>query len=457
MGAARVLIADDDPRVLLTCQICLEQAGYEVETVDDGTKALKLLKANHYDVLLLALLIPGLDGLEVVSMGRELDPTLMIVMFTSHASLKTAVEAIKRGAFDYLAKPVGSDQLLLVVERALRHKRLVEESFNQSQPLATHLGFDRILGISEPMRKLYNTLQKIVRSNANILLVGETGTGKELVARTIHAHSLRRDHPFVAVDCAAMPDNLMESELFGHEKGAFTGADKLSRGLLELAHRGTAVFDEIGELSFSLQAKLLRTLQERELRRLGSGKTIPLDVRVIAATNRDLRAEIANRNFRADLYYRLNAVTVELPALRHRKDDILLLTNHFVNYFCRECNLKPPSLSPEVRRLFSQHSWPGNVRELQNVIQHAILIAQGDLVECHDLPDYLQAECPKDTSFHLLRERQAELNEKPFIEELLKRHGGNFSKVAAEAKMTRKTLYLLVRKFGINRNDYLQA
>src|SRR6266545_2181779 len=261
MHATRILVADDDQAILRTCRKILEHAGYEVTTAPDGDSALSLLKSSHYDLFLVDMLMPGLSGLETVSLARQVDPTLMILMLTAYATIQTAVEAVKRGVFDYLAKPFTADQLRSAVEQSLRQKQLLEENFNLREQPTNDLGFDKILGTSEAMQKLFGTLQKVVRTNANILIQGETGTGKDLVARTIHAHSFRHEKPFLAVDCAALPENLLESELFGYEKGAFTGADRLKRGQLELAHTGTLFLDEIGELSFALQAKLLRVLK----------------------------------------------------------------------------------------------------------------------------------------------------------------------------------------------------
>ncbi|MEW6208961.1 MAG: sigma-54 dependent transcriptional regulator [Acidobacteriota bacterium] len=456
MAATRILVADDERGILHTCRRILEHAGYEVATAADGNQALNLLKASRYDLLLVDLKMPGLCGMDTVSLAHALDPALMIIMFTAYATLETAVEAVKRGAFDYLAKPFTADQLCLAVERALRQKQLMEENLTLREQLASQLGFDRILGTSRPMQKLFGLLQKVVRSNANILILGETGTGKDLVARTIHAHSSRWGKPFVAVDCASLPENLMESELFGHEKGAFTGADRVSRGQLELAHTGTLFLDEIAELSLTLQAKLLRTLQERELRRLGGEKTISVDIRVISATSRDLPAEIANRTFRQDLYYRLNTITAQLPPLRDRDSDILLLANNFLRNFSNEYHLVPVRFSPEVTKTFCRYSWPGNVRELQNVVQHAVLVAEGDMIGICDLPDYLQSESPEDLSFHGIREKQAESVEKPFLEGLLRRHKGNISEAAAEARMTRKTIYRLAKKFDIDFDQFRQ-
>lgn len=450
MHATRILVADDDQAILRTCRKILEHHGYEVTTAPDGDSALSLLKSSHYDLFLVDMLMPGLSGLETVSLARQVDPTLMILMLTAYATIQTAVEAVKRGVFDYLAKPFTADQLRSAVEQSLRQKQLLEENFNLPEQLTNELGFDKILGTSEAMQKLFGTLQKVVRTNANILLQGETGTGKDLVARTIHAHSFRRDKPFMAVDCAALPENLLESELFGHEKGAFTGADRLKRGQLELAHTGTLFLDEIGELSFALQAKLLRVLQEREFRRLGSERQILVDIRVISATSRDLRNEIVAGKFRQELYYRLNAVTVSLPPLRDRQNDISILANHFLSHYCQEYQLTPPEVCSGVRKLFAGYEWPGNVRELQNVIQHAVLMAESKSIGLCDLPEYMQTGSRAELSFLEVRDKEAETVEKPFLEDLLRKHRGNISKAAAEAKLSRKTIYRLVKRFSFD-------
>ena len=454
MQTARILVADDDRGILHTCQKILRHAGYEVATAPDGNSALSMLKSSRYDLFLVDMLMPELSGLETLTLARKIDPTLMILMFTGYATIQTAVEAVKRGAFDYLPKPFTADQLRSAVEQSLRQKQLLEENFNLCDEAFNDLGFDKILGTSEAMQKLFTTLQKVVRTNANILIQGETGTGKDLVARTIHAHSFRRDNPFLAVDCAALPENLLESELFGHEKGAFTSADRLKRGQLELAHTGTLFLDEIGELSFALQAKLLRTLQEREFRRLGSEKPMVVDIRMISATSQELRAAVEARKFRQELYYRLNTVTVSLPALRERQNDIRILVNHFLSHYCQEYQLNPLDLGSEVREIFASYHWPGNVRELQNVMQHAVLMAENKSIEVCDLPEYLHASpCPQ-LSFLEVRDKEAESVEKPFLENLLKRHRGNISKAAAEAKLSRKSVYRLVKRYGVNLNQY---
>src|SRR6266542_751770 len=446
MHATRILVADDDQAILRTCRKILEHAGYEVTTAPDGDSALSLLKSSRYDLLLVDMLMPGLSGLETVSLARQADPTLMILMLTAYATIQTAVEAVKRGVFDYLAKPFTADQLRSAVEQSLRQKHLLEEKFTLRNGLVNDLGFDKILGTSEAMQKLFATLQKVVRTNANILIQGETGTGKDLVARTIHAHSFRRDQPFLAVDCAALPENLLESELFGHEKGAFTGADRLKRGQLELAHTGTLFLDEIGELSFALQAKLLRTLQEREFRRLGSEREIMVDIRVISATSRDLRNEIIARKFRQELYYRLNAITVNLPPLRDRKNDVLILANHFLARYRREYEIGSLDLSPEVNKVITNYDWPGNVRELQNVIQHAALMTERKSIAMCDLPEYLHTQPCEELSFHEIRDREAETVQKPFLEDLLRRYNGNISRAASDAKLSRKSVYRLAKK-----------
>ncbi|HEY7910407.1 MAG TPA: sigma-54 dependent transcriptional regulator [Blastocatellia bacterium] len=456
MASARILVADDEKEILISCRKILERAGYEVATAPSGAEALKILKSARYDLFFVDLRMPGRDGMEVLSLARSIDPGMMIIMFTAYATLDTAVEAIKRGAFDYLAKPFTADQLRLAAERALDHRRLQLENLSLREQLAVNLGFDKIIGTSPVMQKLFSTLQKVMRSDANILLLGDTGTGKELVARTIHAHSFRQERPFIAVDCAALPENLLESELFGHEKGAFTGANQTTRGLLELAHTGTLFLDEIGELPLALQAKLLRALQERELRRLGSEKIISVDIRVIAATGRDLRAEIAARNFREDLYYRLNVVTLHLPALRERREDIALLANHFLGSFSQQYHRPEMSLAPEVVELFLTYDWPGNVRELQNVIQHVVLMSEGSSIDLPDLPDYLIGEDRQELSFQSMREKQSVAVEKTFLVELLRRHRGNISEAAAEARMTRKMIYRLAKKFAIDLEKFRQ-
>ena len=450
MASARILVADDEKEILISCRKILERAGYEVATVSDGAEALKVLKSNHYDLLFIDLRMPGRSGMEIMSLARSIDPSMMMIMFTAFATLDTAVESIKRGAFDYLAKPFTADQLRLAAQRALNHRKLQLENLSFRDELAENMCFDKIIGASEAMQKLFSTLQKVMRSDANILVLGETGTGKELVARTIHAHSFRQDCPFIAVDCAALPENLLESELFGHEKGAFTGANQATRGLLELAHTGTLFLDEIGELPLALQAKLLRTLQERELRRLGSEKIISIDIRVIAATGRDLRAEIAGKNFREDLYYRLNVITVQLPSLRNRREDIPLLANHFLKSFTQQHHREAASISPAVMELFLTYNWPGNVRELQNVIQAAVLLGEGASIELPDLPEYLRGDDRQEVTFQGMREKQSEAVEKTFLVELLTRHRGNVSEAAAEARMTRKMVYRLAKKFSID-------
>ena len=454
MQTARILVADDDAGILHTCRKILNHAGYEVTTAPDGGAALGLLKSSRYDLLLVDLKMPGLSGLETLTMARKIDPTLMIVMLTAYATIQTAVDAVKRGAFDYLAKPFTVDQLRQVVAQSLQQKQLIEESLALRQQLATELGFDKILGTSVVMQRLFATLQKVVRTNANILIQGETGTGKDLVARTIHSHSFRHGKPFLAIDCAALPENLLESELFGHEKGAFTGADRLKRGQVELAHTGTLFLDEIGELSVPLQAKLLRTLQEREFRRLGSERPIIVDIRVLSATSRDLRNEVEVRKFRQELYYRLNTVTINLPPLRDRKGDILMLANHFIGHYCKEYEIDLLELSPEVMKIITNYDWPGNVRELQNVIQHAALMTESTSVRMCDLPEYMHTSPCEELSFHEIRDREAETVQKPFLEDLLRRHNGNISHVASEARLSRKSVYRLARKFDINLESF---
>ena len=399
----RILVADDDRGILHTCSKILKHAGYEVTTAPDGNEALGLLKSSHYDLLLVDLKMPGLSGLETVTLARKIDPTLMIVMLTAYATIQTAVDAVKRGAFDYLAKPFTVDQLRAVVEQSLQQKQLLEESLAMREQLATDLGFDKIIGISEAMQKLFITLQKVVRTNTNILVQGETGTGKDLVARTIHAHSFRREKPFLAVDCAALPENLLESEVFGHEKGAFTGAHQLKRGKIESAQGGTVFLDEIGDISAEIQTKLLRFLQEREFERVGGIEPIRVDVRIIAATNRDLESAVSEGRFRNDLYYRLNVVPIMLPPLRERKEDIADLTKFFAARFSKEAKKATAGISDEAMEKLMAYDWPGNVRELANIIERAVVLGHGATIQLEDIaPAILAAESKAQslTSYH---------------------------------------------------------
>ncbi|MBI3080328.1 MAG: sigma-54-dependent Fis family transcriptional regulator, partial [candidate division NC10 bacterium] len=327
--AARILVVDDEPDMVETVARILTHLGHEPVTATEGGAAVELLERERPDLVLTDLRMPGMDGLEVLKEVKRIDPEAPVVLFTAHATIQTAVEAIKAGAFDYITKPFTADQLQVVIERALTQRRLQEENRRLKEQLQESYRFENIIGRSLPMLRVFEVVKKVARSEANVLIVGESGTGKELVARSIHVNSARAAKPFIPVDCASLPENLLESELFGHEKGAFTGAHMARPGLFEYGNGGTVFLDEVGDLGGNLQAKLLRVLQERQIRRVGSNKFISVDVRVISATNRDLAEGVKRGNFREDLFYRLNVISIPLPPLRDRKGDIPLIAHHY--------------------------------------------------------------------------------------------------------------------------------
>src|SRR5688572_30270622 len=370
------------------CARILRRAGHRCLTTTDPHRALALLEAERPDLLLTDLKMPEIDGLTLLRKAREMDPALPVVVITAFATIESAVAAIKDGAFDYLPKNFSVDQLTLVVERALRQRRLALENRNLREQLQTTLGLENVIGRSPAMAQVFELVKKAARSEANILVLGESGTGKELIARAVHANSPRAPQPFGPVDCAALPENLLESELFGHEKGAFTGAVKTKPGLMEVASGGTLFLDEIAELSVGLQVKLLRALQERQIRRVGGTALIDVDVRVVSATNRHLRDAVAKGQFREELYYRVNVIEIRLPPLRERAGDTRLLAHAFLKRFGQD---RVRGCDDAAMAALESYRWPGNVRELQNVIERACALAEGDTVTRRDLPDHVLA------------------------------------------------------------------
>jgi DNA-binding NtrC family response regulator len=406
-----------------------------------------------------------MDGMELLRRARENDPALPVIVITAFATIESAVAAVKEGAFDYLPKNFTVDQLTVSVDRALRQRELQLENRHLREQLQEVLGLDAVVGRSPAMARVFELVRKAARSEANILVVGESGTGKELIARAIHANSPRASRAFVAVDCASLPENLLESELFGHEKGAFTGAVRSKPGLVELAHQGTLFLDEIAELPVGLQAKLLRALQERQIRRVGGTAVINVDVRVVSATNRKLREAVARGQFREELYYRVNVIAIELPPLRDRAGDTRLLAHTFLKRYGQGSVV---AFDEEALAVLEAYSWPGNVRELQNVVERACALADGDTIRKRDLPDYvLNAEPlrPPDaaaggaaaatpsaaTSLPLqeARDRWMKELETAYLRQLLERHGGNISAAAKAAGIDRKTFHRLVTKYQI--------
>ncbi|EMS78375.1 MULTISPECIES: sigma-54-dependent transcriptional regulator [Desulfotignum] len=393
-----ILIVDDEKHYRLILSEVLEEEGYHSFTAASGMEALDLLKSQIIDVVLTDVKMPGMTGIDLLEKIKEINPELPVIIMTAFGSVEKAVEAMQKGAYTFILKPFENEALIAHIAKSISMYRIVQENALLRDAVQTRYQFDNIIGKSKPMQKLYEIIRKVAPTNATVLIEGESGTGKEMVARSIHYNSLRKDHPMVAVNCAAFAESLLESELFGHEKGAFTGAAALKKGRFELADKGTLFLDEIGELSMPLQVKLLRVLQERTIERVGGTTPIPVDFRLIAATNKTLEDEVANNHFREDLYYRLNVVKAVIPPLRERPEDIPLLMNHFIEKFTRESSTvnRVKGFNKEAARILCDHLWNGNVRELENVIERSVILASKEVITPADLPPRMR-ETPENT------------------------------------------------------------
>ena len=453
---ARILIVDDEPRIRRVLSMLLDDQGHEVTDVQTGEAAVEVGERFPFDLGLIDLSLPGIDGLTTFRRLRERDPKLSAIVMTAYGSIPSAVEAMRAGAFDYLTKPFDNEELLIAVRRALEVRSLSEEVETLRAELTRTYGFEEIVGISRPMQEIFRLMAKMAGTDATVLILGESGTGKELVARAIHRRGARAPGPFVAVNCSAIPATLVESEFFGHERGAFTDAKEARPGRFEQAHGGTLFLDEVGDLPFEAQAKLLRVLEQREVTRLGGRRAIPVDVRVIAATNKDLEAGIERGEFREDLYWRLNVLGVRLPPLRERGEDLPLLIDHLFERLTRELDSRVTSMAPEARRLLLAHDWPGNVRELQNTMRRAVILADGDTLQVRDLPLRIRGAAgsgPNGSREALtLAEavgRATERVERQLIQATLLEHGGNQTTAAEVLGINRRTLYTKMRLYGL--------
>jgi two-component system NtrC family response regulator len=386
-----ILIVDDEKNYLVVLGTFLSEEGYETLTADNAQSALEIVESTDLDLVLTDMKMSPMDGIELLERIKERVPDLPVVMMTAYGTVEKAVEAMQLGAFNFILKPFQNETLKQIVDKAVRTYRVLKENRRLVHALENRYHFDNIVGKSKPMQTVFDTIQKVAHTKATVLITGASGTGKELVAKAIHFSSPRRNKPFVAVSCAALTETLLESELFGHEQGAFTGAVALKKGRFELADRGTLFLDEIGEVPASLQVKLLRVLEEMSFERVGGTRTIAVDVRLIAATNKDLKAEVEQHHFREDLYFRLNVVHIELPALKERTEDIPLLAVYFVNQYAREAERGEITISPEAMRFLCSHSWPGNVREFEHAIERAVLFSKGNEITLDDLPKDLMS------------------------------------------------------------------
>jgi len=443
-----ILVIDDDESIRLGCAQALTQEGYRVQPAEDGATGLRLAAEESFDLVLLDLKMPGISGIQVLEKLKEDSPDTVVVVITGYATIESAVEAMRKGAYDYLPKPFTPEMLSTTVKRAMDHRQLAMENMCLRMALREKLGPDNLIGNSPAMVEVAQLIRRVAPTDATVLIVGETGSGKELVARALHRWSHRREKPFVAVDCAALVESLVESELFGHVRGAFTGATETTVGKFEVANKGTVFFDEIGNVSAEIQAKLLRAIQEREIMKVGSSRRIQIDVRIIAATNNDLLSDVQSGAFREDLFYRLSVVPIRLPPLRERRQDIRLLAESFLKGVRTRCNRDVTGFSEEAMRALETYDWPGNVRELENSVERAVVMAESRVIQPDDLFFYgavhpVPADHPKEG-----RLSQVENQE---ILGALNQFNWQMAKVADYLGINRKTLREKIRKYGISR------
>ncbi len=476
----RILIAEDEPSLRTILKNMFLKKGWEVETVMQGDHAITKIRTQTFDVALVDIRMPERSGFEVLAAARNDRPELPMIIMTAQDTMKNAVEAMKRGAFDYITKPFELDELEVIIDRALETNRLSTEVIHLRQEVQAKK-FDRqakLIGQSKPVREIYKVIGKVAASDVPVLITGESGTGKELVAKSIHQASSRADRPFIAVNCAAIPKDLLESELFGYRKGAFTGAEESRSGYFEAANKGTLFLDEIGDMALSLQSKLLRVLQEKEISRLGSPTTIPIDVRILSATNQDLAAMAAQKKFREDLLFRLNVVPLQIPPLRERQGDVEVLVQYFIEKFSAELNLPPKTLSEDALQLLKEYAWPGNVRELENMVKRSMVLVPGGIIRANDLSPLLQ-EAPLALTMEALEALSLEdliekklsrflekldckeeldlyakilpMVERPLLSLVLKKTRGNQIQAARALGINRNTLRKMIKTLRISR------
>jgi len=457
--SAQILVIDDEEIVVRSCLRILGDCGYTVEAVQSGEDALRRIEENRYDVLVLDIMMPRIDGMEVLQRVKEAHPEIDVVMITGLSAIETAVRAMKLGAFDYLPKPFDPDELKLVVQRALERRRPPQQGTGPGSA-DDRYSFENIIGACAPMQNVYRLVAQCAPTNSTVLITGESGTGKELIARAIHHNSLRKDKPFVAVDCNALTETLLESELFGHVKGAFTGAISSKKGMFEIADGGTLFLDEIGNISLPTQAKLLRVIQEREFRAVGDTRAQSANIRLVTATNKDLKALVEERAFREDLYYRINIFPIHMPPLRERRADIPALAFHFLRALSEELGKDVTEISEDAMAALVNYDWPGNVRELENTIHRAIILATDPVIRRAHLGNIAQAaersglDAPRSAEElkrikKAAREKSVEDIEKQFVLEALKRNAWNVTKSAEETGMQRANFQALMKKYDI--------
>ncbi len=446
MTQRKILIVDDEMSVRKSLEEWFREDGFQVVTAEDGEAALRQMPQGPYDIIVVDLKMPGMDGITLQKRVREIDRDAAIIILTAYASVETAVEALKLGAFDYITKPVDPDDLSHVVQNALRQRELTEENLRLREKVSELTGPTPIIGESPAMRRVLDLLHTVAETDSTVVIRGESGTGKELVARAIHAQSRRRFFPIVAVNCGSIAETLLESELFGHEKGAFTGAQYRRKGKIELAHGGTLFLDEIGDVSPKMQIDLLRVLETRRFARVGGDQEVTSDFRLVCATNKDLEQLVAEQRFREDLYYRINVFTIALPPLRERPEDVMRLARHFVEKYARAMAKPVRGFTPEAEAAMLGYRWPGNVRELENAVERAMVIGRGPAIRREDLPLSLEADAGNSA-----RDLTLDAVEREHIERVLAQLNGNVTRSAAALGIDRATLYHKIKRYGIRR------
>ncbi len=458
---AHILIIDDEPDMISGFSGMLSALGYSSTGASDSQSAMRLLAEEEFDIIFCDYLMPDINGVELIKSFKQIASHTPVVIFTAFGTIERAVTAMQAGAFDFLEKPVDTGKLQIVLEKGLNQRELYKEKNNLIKQLEERYRFDNIVGKSSQMRKIFEMIENISDSDANILITGESGTGKELIARSIHARSRRKTKPFVPVNCGAFPEHLFEGELFGYEKGAFTGAVQKKTGLLEYADGGTFFLDEVCEMQGSLQVKLLRVLQDHQLRRLGGNDLITVNFRIISATNRNVDEWLEKGLMRKDLYYRLNVFHLDLPPLRERKDDILLLAQHFLGLICSRSDKKISSFTEEVEAVFETYDWPGNIRELENIIERAVVLAKDNTITINELPSELTSKISlrqqsKNNQVSLVDMKQQAVNniEKEYLQTLLQKYHGNVTRVSEDAGMTRRNVHRLLKLHNIDPDQW---
>jgi DNA-binding NtrC family response regulator len=443
---AEILVVDDEDIVRDSLRDWLDGVGYQVFIAASAEEALEIFKKRKINIMLADLVMPGMNGIELMKEAKKINPTLVSVIITAHATIQTAITAIREGAFDYIEKPFCPEKVELLIEKLVEHHSLIEENISLRRQIEEKFRFEGIIAKSSKMLKIFELIKTVAPTNATVLITGETGTGKEIIARAVHHQSKRRNKPFIATSCAALAESLLESELFGHEKGSFTGAVGRKKGKFEAADKGTLFLDEIGEINTNTQIHLLRALEEKKITRIGSNEEIPVDVRVITATNKDLRNMVLEGKFREDLYYRLKVVTINIPPLKDRKEDILPLADYFLKKYAEENNKDASTFSPGVIEFMLNYSWPGNVRELENMIEHGVILTKDDIVTMAELPqDIIHPTVHK--------EKTIEAVTKNHVLNVLEETKGNISQAAQILGIRRMTLYNKLKKYNLTVNN----